>query len=352
MGHQLTGSGDDQGATVIAAAEVGDVVELTKQLDRWPELVNARGWMNVTPLIAATWTAESFAAVKLLLERGVDPFARRVNGDNALHFATTGPIAGLLAEAAGSRGLSVRYLLEATPLHVAVEKNRRDVVEAFLAAGADPALTARRATALDMADNPDIARLLINAGAPVQTSQSHTPLHRACTRADEPLWVEVAELLLERGADPGQRDEFGDTAIDILNPDAPESLRTKMIDTLHSAHWALDLSDVVVGAHEGLAIHPSRPEALSSMYSGAYLVHWRLTPGPEPMRIIKVPGRQRIRGPFGSLKGTRMAFLADESVLLRDWCDLDIVEVLPAELLPRRRLQGQAACRRTADCSP
>ncbi|MFF2083222.1 ankyrin repeat domain-containing protein [Nocardia sp. NPDC058176] len=323
---------------------------MTQLLDEWPGLVNARGWMDTTPLIEATWQAESFAAVQLLLGRGADPLATRVHGDNALHFATSGPIAELLAEVAGPRGLAARYLFESTPLHVAVKKNRRDVVAAFLTAGADPALTATRAaddnrvTALDLTDDPEIARLLIDASAPVQTPQPHTPLHRACALAADLSWAEVAELLLARGADPGQRDEFGDTAIDILNPDAPEALRAAMIDILHAANRTLELElhDVVVGAHEDLAIHPSLPEALSSMYSGAYLVHWRLTPDLKPVRIIRVPGRQKIRGPYGSTKGMRTAFLADESVLLRDWRDLDIVDVLPAELCPRR-VQGYAA---------
>lgn len=348
VGRWLKGRGEDLASTVIAAAEVGDVVRLTQLLDEWPGLVNARGWMDTTPLIEATWHADSFAAVQLLLGRGADPLATRVNGDNALHFATSGPIAELLAEAAGQQGLAARYVFESTPLHVAVEKNRRDVVAAFLSAGADPALTARavgrnRVTALDLTDSPEIARLLIDAGAPVQTPQPHTPLHRACARAADLLWAEVAELLLARGADPGQRDEFGDTAIDTLDLDAPKSLRARMIDILRTANRTLELElhDVAVGAHEELVIHPSLPEALSSMYSGAYLVRWRLTPNLEPVRIIKVPGRQRIRGPYGSTQGMRTAFVTDESVLLRDWRDLDIVDVLPAELRPRR-MQGRA----------
>lgn len=334
---------------MIAAAEAGDVDKLTQLLDEWPGLVNARGWMDTTPLIEATWHADSFAAVQLLLGRGADPLATRENGDNALHWVTSGPIAELLAEAAGQQGLAARYLFESTPLHVAVEKNRRDVVAAFLSAGADPALTARavgrkRVTALDLTDNPEIARLLIDAGAPIRTPQPHTPLHRACARAVDLLWIEVADLLLARGADPGQRDEFGDTAIDMVHRDAPESLRARMIDILHAANRTVELGlhDVAVGAHEELVIHPSRPEALSSMYSGAYLVHWQLASNPEPVRIIKVPGRQKIRGPYGSTNGMRTAFLADKSVLLRDWRDLDTVAVLPADLLPER-VQGHAA---------
>ncbi|MFD4356193.1 ankyrin repeat domain-containing protein [Nocardia sp. NPDC058518] len=350
MRRWLMGRGEDRMSMVIAAAGAGDVVQLTQLLDECPGLVNTRGWMDTTPLIEATWHADSFAAVQLLLGRGADPLATRVNGDNALHLATSGPIAELLAEAAGQQGLAARYLFESTPLHVAVKENRRDVVAAFLTAGADPALTAtrvagnNRVTALDLTDNPEIARLLIDAGAPIQTLQPHSPLHRACARAADLLWVEVAELLLARGADPGQRDEFGDTAIDILHRDAPKSLRLRMIDILHATDRTveLELHDVVVGAHEELVIHPSLPEALSSMYSGAYLVHWQLTPDLSPVRIIKVPGRQKIRGPYGSTNGMRTAFLTGESVLLRDWGDIDIVDVLPAELLPQR-VQGHVA---------
>lgn len=92
--------------------------------------------------------------------------------------------------------------------------------------------------------------------------------------------------------------------------------------------------------HTALVIHPSLPEALSSKQSAAHLVHWRLTPAPEPLRVIEV-GRKNW-GLCGSTKGTRIAAIADGAVLLWDWNDLGTVEELPAELLPDR-VQGHAA---------
>jgi hypothetical protein len=52
---------------VTVAVQIGDTAELARLLDAEPNSVNARGWMGITPLIAATWQANSVEAVRLLV---------------------------------------------------------------------------------------------------------------------------------------------------------------------------------------------------------------------------------------------------------------------------------------------
>ncbi|MFE9745835.1 ankyrin repeat domain-containing protein [Saccharothrix saharensis] len=258
---------------VIAAAEAGEVDRLAELLDTEPEAVNVRGWMGITPLIAATWKADSAAAVRLLLDRGADPLAVRTNGDGALHWAASGEVAKLVTTTAG---LAARYLFDQTPLHVAVENGRADVVRVCLDAGADPAaLDARGRTPLDLADDPRIARLLIEAGAPHRTRRSSTPLHDACRRAAADAdWVPVVELLLEHGADPGVRDEFGELPSDLVGEQGSRGLRDRLNALVVASGRSVELGpgEVAVGPQERVAIHPARPEALTTMFSGTVLV--------------------------------------------------------------------------------
>ncbi|NNH70647.1 hypothetical protein HLB23_12360 [Nocardia uniformis] len=333
----------DSAPPIIEAATAGDVPRLRRLLEVEPAAVNTKGWMNITPLIAAVWFADSADAVRLLLERGADPLARRTTGDNALHWAASGAVAELLVAAAGPRGMEVRYHFDATPLHIAVDKGRREVVRVLLATGADPFAAGEGGLVpLDTAADPEIVRMLVEAGAPVESERAWTPLHGACARArTEDSWVDTANLLLDRGADPGRRDRFGDTPIDVLGDRGPEALRARMIAAMHDSGRSVDLTldDVATGAHEGIAVDPRRPVALTTMYSGAVLVEWRLTPTVEPVRVIRVPGRVARRGLNGSSTGGVVALVGGDSVHLREWRDLARGAELPAKLLPGRGIQ-------------
>jgi uncharacterized protein len=73
------------------------------------------------------------------------------------------------------------------------------------------------------AGNPEIARLLIEAGADVnaQCDYGWTPLMRACNAGE----LEVARLLLAAGADPNIRNDEGYSALGRVRGNAPELLR-------------------------------------------------------------------------------------------------------------------------------
>ena len=93
-------------ASLRDAAGRGDLARLNALLDAHPELIDERGGEGVrTPLHQAVF-GNSEAAVKLLLERGVNPNIR-CEGDNAY------------------------------PLHFAVEKHRLPIVRLLVEHGAD-----------------------------------------------------------------------------------------------------------------------------------------------------------------------------------------------------------------------
>jgi Ankyrin repeats (3 copies) len=208
----------------------------------------------------------------------------------------------------------------AVDLHSAVARGDADAVRALLAGGA--ALTSTDEdgrTPLEVADDPDIARLLISAGAPVRTNGRTTPLHRAV----EFGWTDVAEMLLDRGADPGSRDEYGDLPQDLL-PAGPSPLRDRMARRLryHGRSARLGLDDVTNGPQQTVSIRPHRAEALTTMYRGTVLVRWELEPRIKPLEIYRVGSRAGLIGPAGSPTGPLIAFSGPKSVQLRRWTAL------------------------------
>lgn len=308
---------------LIAAARAGDLPRVTELLAADPSAVNVRGWMGITPLIVATWYADSADIVRLLLDRGADPLAVRTNGDSALHWAASGPVATLLAEAAGPAGLSTRYVFATTPLHVAAENGNADVVRAFVAAGADlAAIDDNGDMPLDLVTDPAVAHVLVTAGAPLRTRQPSTPLHNAARLVSrEPSWAPVIESMLAHGADPLLRDRFGAVPADLAG-DHP--VRARLVES------PLGPAEAATSPHGRVALHPTRPEALTTMYSGTVLVRWRLDDGsPSPVEVIRSGGRRHVWGLGGGL-----AFSDHDVVWLRDWDDPRQVRRIPAELLP------------------
>lgn len=315
---------------IIEAAAAGDLGRVRDLLSAEPDLVNVRGWMGITPLIAATWRAGSAEVVRFLLAHGADPLAVRKDGDGALHWAASGAVAEQLVAAAGPAGLDARHLSGQTPLHVAAKNGYADVVRAFLAAGADPdAVSSGRTTALDVAGNPQVALPLAATVTPQWTDQPRTPLHAACLRArHDPEWLRVVEVLLERGADPGQRDGFGALASDLLDDHA---LRDRMIAMVLASGRAVELLPDEAATHRQLevAIHPDGTQAVTNLFSGAVLARWRLSPEITPVEVVRLGRRDRAWGPNGAL-----VFADHDAVWLRDWADLRRVREIPGELLP------------------
>ena len=184
-----------QERALFRAARQGEVAIL-EELLRTGADVNCRvqdgPTRDVTPLMVASNDGTP-AAVQLLLERGADPL---------LHTAS---------ESVGAGGR--------TALHYAITltddyPRRLEVVRMLLAAGADPnAVTNGGATPLGMAagyNNRPLVELLLAAGAATVPPPGATPILNLVAGKGH---VELLALLLERGADPDQRDENGRTAL-------------------------------------------------------------------------------------------------------------------------------------------
>jgi hypothetical protein len=253
----------------------------------------------------------------------------RAHGENAQDGETAGGAATLFQHdpwTVDRQAVWPTPNVTAVDLHTAVVSSDTDAVRALLATGAALSATDEDGnTPLEVARDPDIARLLISAGAPVRTAGETTPLHRAVERG----WTDVAEMLLERGADPGSRDRFGDLPLDLL-PDGPSPLRERMARRLRyygrSAHLGLD--EVAGGPQQTVVIRPRRAEALTTMYRGTILVRWELEPRIRPMEIIRVASRTELPGPAAAENEPLLAFATPKNVQLRPWAAMRMVHEL------------------------
>jgi cytohesin len=214
---------------------------------------DARNNYGKTPLHEAADRGH-LEVVRLLLQHGADPNVG-VGGATLLSFAISycnADVIKLLLK----RGASVKpkYLCDAierectvavnallkrgadvniscgndTPLHKAVVKGLKDVVESLLKAGADPNVRDNNygGTPLHAAASRcsvDVTSDLLRHGADPNARDifGKTPLHVAAENG----CAEVVRLLLEYGADPEIRDNRGDTALQIAKKGAVAVLK-------------------------------------------------------------------------------------------------------------------------------
>jgi ankyrin repeat protein len=122
-----------------------------------------------------------------------------------------------------------------TPLMEACREGRELVVRRLLEAGADPAHPGNDLgmgmTALHLAadaDRPEIARLLLDRGLPVDAgnAQGTTPLAWALGEGS----AATALVLLDAGADPAIEDENGFSALDAAEYLEDAALRRRLLD--------------------------------------------------------------------------------------------------------------------------
>ena len=156
--------------------------------------------------VADAAKARDTAAVKALLQKGVDVNAAHGDGMTALHWAAAHGDA-VLAQMLLSAGANIRATTRLggiTPLHMASQGGHAGVAAALIAAGADSnAVTSTGATAVMLAaraGSADTVTRLVETGADVNIKekafgQTALMIAAGLDRAD------VVRLLLSRGAD-------------------------------------------------------------------------------------------------------------------------------------------------------
>ena len=157
--------------------------------------------------------------VRELLDSGVDPNTRDINGDTILLFASSRDrieIVKLLLQSGAEPNLVNTYS-GSTPLHLASSYGYTDIVRLLLEAGANPNITNGNGnTPLHLASSSgytDIVRLLLETGANpnIRDRNGNTPLISASSRDR----IEIVKMLLEHGVDPSIRNNDGESAYDL-----------------------------------------------------------------------------------------------------------------------------------------
>ncbi|XP_044260060.1 poly [ADP-ribose] polymerase tankyrase [Tribolium madens] len=219
---------------VLEAAKSGDLEQVQRLLETYPNTVNCRDLdgRHSTPLHFASGY-NRVAVVEYLLQQGADVHAKDKGGLVPLHNACSYghyEVTELLVKHGAN--VNVADLWKFTPLHEASAKGKYEIVKLLLKHGADPTKKNRDgATALDLVreGDQDVADLLRGNAALLDAAKkgnlariqrlitpenincrdvqgrNSTPLHLAAGYNN----VEVAEYLLEHGADVNAQDKGG-----------------------------------------------------------------------------------------------------------------------------------------------
>ncbi|HEY1171809.1 MAG TPA: ankyrin repeat domain-containing protein [Verrucomicrobiae bacterium] len=212
----LKGSGGDEAGyreqEFHAAAIEGNT-------ERLQELLKAG--VNVDALSKAKCTALILAgargyleAVRCLLEAGANPNLRDGEGADTLAYAAKGghlDVVKALLQAGADVKRSGFYQFDT--LTLAAMMGHGEVLKVLIAARA-PIKGKAGAVALDRAirgEHEETALILIEAVVDVTGKHTEKPLVRAAGKGS----VKICEALLKAGCDPYEKDQFGDTALDV-----------------------------------------------------------------------------------------------------------------------------------------
>ncbi len=204
--------------------------------------------------------AEKTEAAKTLLDNGANPDAADRTGNTALHLAAQlgnlEVVQKLIEKHANPNPRTAKVMAgeggaaffrgpsgEQTPLLLAARANHKDVMEALVAAGADPTLKAQDGTTLLMAaassGHVEVVEYAYKLDPDVKalTDRKSTVMHAAVTgsmqTSTQAEICKVIQFLADKGADLDPQDSRGRTPLglaDILPIDKAVTLLTRLIE--------------------------------------------------------------------------------------------------------------------------
>ncbi|HNR39644.1 MAG TPA: ankyrin repeat domain-containing protein [Acidobacteriota bacterium] len=214
----LLGGAPSMAAEIHDAAAAGNLAEVREILAKSPQLLNAPGEYNRTPLITAVMSRR-MDVVNYLLDAGAEVSARDQEGMTALHMVCflgqTRVAERMLGKWAGID--DQENVLKFTPLHAAVRGSQSSCVTMLLGRGARPNLRSAEGFTpmLQAAWRGDIAmvRVLLTGGASLTETDpmGNTALHLAALNNHPQL----VELLLARKMAVNTPNQRGGTAASI-----------------------------------------------------------------------------------------------------------------------------------------
>lgn len=209
---------------LIAAVEAGDAGRVSELVAAEPELASSRNEEGVSALMLARYRSDRSTLDALL---AADP-------DLDVHEAAAlGYLDRLRALIEEPEALAAFSADGYTPLHFAAFFAKPEAARILIDAGAPVDTVAENESRVQPLHSAaagrqvDICRLLIAAGADVNARESggFTPLHAAAQNGDP----ETVELFLSAGADPGATTDDGRTAAQLADeashPDVSRRLR-------------------------------------------------------------------------------------------------------------------------------
>ncbi|MBN2135920.1 MAG: ankyrin repeat domain-containing protein [Acidobacteria bacterium] len=232
---------DESSTTPLHMAVTYGFKELVVMLIQRGAQINAEtGYHNLTPLHEAA-SAGNLELVKMLISMSADVNADGRSGWTPLHAAKDAEVAKVLVEAGAKvNAVSSKGL---TPLSEAIAKGDRQLSEYLISVGADVThkLTKTNRTLLHYAGNPDVADLLINSGIdPFQKDTwGYTVLHTAV------MWgkKQLVEYFISLGLDINAKitwfirnDDYpiGSTPLDMAQDADPNGDIVKLLESLHA----------------------------------------------------------------------------------------------------------------------
>ena len=199
-------------ATLFEAIAAGDRDTVQQMLDEQPALIASHNSDGLSPLVVALYRGQRDIAQDLL--------ARLSPEQLSIHDAAAAGVVPRLEQLIAAEPASVNAWSPDgfQPLGLAAFFGHPAAVDLLLAHGGEVNTIARHPFGVNalhaaLAPAPDIARVLIAAGADVNAAQRSgaTPLQETAFSGN----LELARLLLEHGANPAAVDEQGRTALDI-----------------------------------------------------------------------------------------------------------------------------------------